>query len=103
MDGPIHTAAPTRWVDRYRGGMADLLQLTGALLILVPFAALQLGRTSPASATYLTLNLLGSLLLAWLALDGSQWGFLLLETVWAGVSAWGLIRRARGLPVAGAH
>lgn len=83
--------------------MADLLQLAGAVLILVPFAAVQLGRTSPASVAYLTLNLLGSLLLAWLALDDAQWGFLLLETVWAAVSAWGLTRRLRGRPVAGAH
>lgn len=83
--------------------MADLLQLAGALLILVPFAAVQLGRSSPASIAYLALNLVGSLLLAGLALNDQQWGFLLLETVWAIVSAWGLTRRARGLPVAGAH
>jgi hypothetical protein len=83
--------------------MADLLQLAGALLILLPFAAVQLGRTRPSSIGYLALNLVGSLLLAWLALADSQWGFLLLETVWALVSGWGLARRARGLPVAGAH
>ncbi len=83
--------------------MADLLQLAGALLILVPFAAVQLGRSSPASISYLTLNLVGSVLLAGLAVHEQQWGFLLLETVWALVSAWGLTRRARGLPVAGAH
>jgi hypothetical protein len=82
--------------------MADLLQLAGALLILVPFAAVQLGRSSPASIAYLTLNLVGSVLLGVLALAESQWGFLLLEIVWALVSAWGLTRRARGLPVAGA-
>ena len=83
--------------------MADLLQLLGALLILVPFAALQLGRTSAASTRYLVPNLVGSLVLAALALDESQWGFLLLETVWALVSAWGLLAVARGRPVAGAH
>lgn len=83
--------------------MASLLQLTGALLILVPFAAVQLGRTSPASLGYLALNLVGSVLLTALALADSQWGFLLLESVWAVVSAWGLVRRMRGLPVAGAH
>jgi hypothetical protein len=82
--------------------MADVLQLIGALLILVPFAAVQLGRWSPASVGYLALNLVGSLLLAVLALVDSQWGFLLLEGVWAIVSAWGLVRRLRGLPVAGA-
>jgi hypothetical protein len=89
-------------LPRYGGGMSDLLQLAGALLILVPFAAVQLGRSTPASVAYLALNLAGSLLLAVLALAGEQWGFLLLETVWALVSGWGLSRRARGLPVAGA-
>lgn len=83
--------------------MADLLQLIGALLILVPFAAVQLGRTSPASIGYLAFNLAGSALLGVLALVGSQWGFLLLETVWAVVSGWGIVRRLRGLPVAGAE
>jgi hypothetical protein len=83
--------------------MADLLQLAGALLILIPFAAVQLGRSSPASIGYLAFNLVGSALLAGLALAERQWGFLLLETVWAIVSGWGLTRRARGLPVAGAH
>lgn len=82
--------------------MDDLLQLAGALLILLPFAAVQLGRTSPASVPYLALNLVGALLLAVLAVQERQWGFLLLETVWAIVSAWGLSRRARGLPLAGA-
>lgn len=83
--------------------MAGLLQLIGALLILVPFAAVQLGRTSPASIGYLTFNLVGSALLGALALIDSQWGFLLLETVWALVSGWGIVRRLRGLPVAGAE
>ena len=54
------------------------------------------------SRTYLVLNLAGSLVLAYLAWDERQWGFLLLETVWAIVSAWSLIRVSRGLPVAGA-
>lgn len=82
--------------------MADLLQLAGALLILAPFAAVQLGRTSPASIPYLSFNVVGSVLLAGLAVHEQQWGFLLLEVVWALVSAWSLTRRARGLPVAGA-
>ncbi len=35
-------------------------------------------------------------LLAVLALADRQWGFLLLEAVWAVVSAWGLLSRATG-------
>jgi hypothetical protein len=42
------------------------------------------------------LNLLGSATLAVLAWYGRQWGFLLLEAVWALVSGWGLFRVFRG-------
>jgi hypothetical protein len=80
--------------------MSAILQLVGALLVLAPFTAVQLGRTSPASTGYLVFNLVGSGTLAALALIGSQWGFLLLEGVWAIVTARSLVRHARGLPVA---
>jgi hypothetical protein len=66
------------------------IQIVGALLILTAFAAVQLERMRPDSRLYLTLNLAGSLILAVLALLGSQWGFVLLEGVWAVFSAWGL-------------
>lgn len=49
--------------------------------------------------SYLVLNLVGSAILAYLAWDQRQWGFLLLESVWAAVSLWSLVRVARGLPV----
>jgi hypothetical protein len=75
--------------------MSELLQVVGALLVLVPFAALQLGRLGTESVLYLCLNLIGAGLLAVLALLGSQWGFLLLEGCWALVAAWGLLRRGR--------
>lgn len=71
--------------------MAVALQLVGALLILAPFAGQQLGSLRPDSPTYLWLNLLGSGLLAALALIGGQWGFLLLEGCWAMLSLRSLI------------
>lgn len=84
--------------------MADVLQIAGAVLVLVPFAWNQIHALSPASYRYLVPNVLGSGALAVLALLGRNWGFLLLEGTWALVSAWSLLRRARGLPVrAGAH
>jgi hypothetical protein len=71
--------------------MDQLIQIVGALLILVAFGAVQFNRMSPDSRLYLTLNLAGSIILAVLALSASQWGFVLLESVWAIVSAWSLI------------
>ena len=70
--------------------MDQLVQVAGALLILVAFAAAQLGAMDQHSRTYLVLNFVGSLILAVLAWHERQWGFLLLETVWAAVSLWGL-------------
>jgi len=70
----------------------QLVQIVGALLILAAFAAVQFERMRPDSRVYLALNLVGSAILAVLALHESQWGFLLLEGVWAIVSAWGLAR-----------
>lgn len=70
--------------------MDQVVQIVGALLILAAFAAVQFDRMRPDSRLYLTLNLLGSAILAVLAVIAEQWGFVLLETVWAIVSAWGL-------------
>lgn len=72
--------------------MDQVVQIVGALLILAAFAAVQFERMRPDSRLYLTLNLLGSAILAVLAVLAEQWGFVLLESVWAVVSAWGLLR-----------
>jgi hypothetical protein len=73
----------------------QLIQVAGAILILVAFAAVQFDRMRPDSRVYLALNLVGSAILAVLAWHDSQWGFLLLESVWAVVSAWGLASALR--------
>ncbi len=70
--------------------MDQVVQVVGALLILAAFAAVQFDRMRPDSRLYLTLNLVGSAILAVLAVLAEQWGFVLLEGVWAIVSAWGL-------------
>jgi len=72
--------------------MDQVIQIVGALLILAAFAAVQFDRMRPDSRLYLTLNLLGSAILAVLAVAAEQWGFVLLEGVWALVSAWSLGR-----------
>ena len=80
-----------------------MIQVVGALLILVGFAALQGGYLRPDSRLYLSLNLIGSAVLTWLAWSEEQWGFLLLEAVWAIVSLWGLVRAVRGEPPMATH
>lgn len=76
--------------------MDQLIQVFGALLVLTAFAALQFERMRPDSLLYLTLNLAGSIVLAFLAWADSLWGFLMLEVVWGGVSAVGLVTALRG-------
>jgi uncharacterized membrane protein len=67
-------------------------------MILAAFAAAQFGRLDQHSVPYLVLNLLGSIVLAVLALVEDQYGFLLLETVWALVSLWSLVGVLRTAP-----
>jgi membrane-bound ClpP family serine protease len=76
--------------------MDQVIQIVGALLILFAFTAVQLQRMRPESRLYLALNLVGSVILAVLAVHASQWGFVLLEGVWAIVSAWGLLAAMKG-------
>jgi hypothetical protein len=91
-------------VHTRRPPVSVVFQVLGALAVLAAFIAVQRGVIDARSGPYLILNLVGSALLAWLALIGHQWGFLLLEGTWAAVSLAGLrtrtasdaARRARG-------
>ena len=67
--------------------MDQAVQIAGALLILAGFAGTQYGRLATDDKLYLVLNLVGSAILAVLAAIDHQWGFLMLEAVWALVSA----------------
>jgi hypothetical protein len=69
----------------------QLIQIAGSLLVLAGFALSQWGVLNPRSRRYLVLNAVGSAILAVDALDTRQWGFLLLEGVWAIVSTVGLV------------
>lgn len=72
-----------------------MIQIAGAVLILVAYGAAQVERLDPQSRLYLGLNLAGSAILGVLAASTAQWGFLLLEGSWAAISLWGLIAPAR--------
>ncbi len=82
--------------------MVLILEFAGALGILVPFALMQFRRTTAHSWLYLSLNFAGAAILTWLALMESQWGFVILQGVWALAALVGMSRRvARGASRAG--
>ena len=71
------------------------VSLLGAAMILVAYVANQTGRMDRRSLTYNLLNLVGSILLAYVAVVGRQYGFIVLEVVWAAVSLYALYRPPR--------
>ena len=81
--------------------MIQVISLLGSLLILAAFAGSQLQRLDPASLTYAALNFVGSGILAAVAALEQQWGFLLLEGVWALISLWSTVKLLRLRRIAG--
>jgi hypothetical protein len=76
-----------------------MIQILGALLVLAAFVLAQVGVVDQRSYGYLVSNLVGASALAVDAYVHEQWGFLLLEAVWAFVSAWSLAGRLRARTV----
>jgi hypothetical protein len=68
-----------------------LLEVMGAILILVAFVLAQFRGLDRHGSPYLLLNLVGAAILAVSAAIHRQWGFLLLQGVWGIVALWGLL------------
>jgi hypothetical protein len=76
--------------------MDAIVQVVGSLLVLAGFGLAQFGVIDMKSRSYLVLNVVGSSVLAVEAIVGHQWGFLLLEGVWAIVSMVSLVATLGG-------
>jgi hypothetical protein len=76
-------------------GVVIALELVGAVLILAGYTLGQLRLLDQHAPAYLVLNLVGSFVLAVIALVDERWGFLLLEGVWSIVSAISLVNVLR--------
>lgn len=78
--------------------MVQIISIAGALAILAAYAANQLRYIGPSNLSYALLNFAGAGVLAAVALIERQWGFLLLEGVWALVSLWAMVKLLRSEP-----
>jgi hypothetical protein len=71
------------------------MSLVGAGMILGAYIANQRGWLSPADRLYNLLNVVGSALLAWIAIVDRRAGFIVLEVAWALASLPGLVKARR--------
>lgn len=72
--------------------MDQVISAIGAALILLAFWALQTKRLRAEQHSYQVLNLVGAGLLATAAFMTESWAFVVLNTVWALVALWALVR-----------
>lgn len=75
--------------------MRQIASFAGALLILFAYAGHQMKWIDSRSASYNTFNAIGSGILAYIAFHPFQIGFVVLESVWAVISIYALLRGAK--------
>jgi len=75
--------------------LLQIISLAGAIMILVAYGGNQRGWLDRTRTAYNLLNLVGSGLLAWVAIADNRLGFIFLETAWALLSIPPLLKRRR--------
>lgn len=73
----------------------QLASVAGAIMVLLAYLGYQRNWMSKEQPLYNVLNLVGSALLAWVAIVDRRWGFILLEVIWALLSVPPLVAMAR--------
>jgi hypothetical protein len=71
--------------------MLQVISVLGALAVLAAYAANQFMLIGPSNFSYSAINFVGSTVLTVIAVIEVQWGFILLEGVWAILSLWAII------------
>ncbi|MCK6529776.1 hypothetical protein L6R50_20205 [Myxococcota bacterium] len=77
--------------------LGQLLSLLGAGMVLLAYLAYQRGWLGREDRLFNGLNAFGSGLLAFVALEGGQWGLILVEAAWCALSIPPLLRPPRRL------
>ena len=72
--------------------LGDLIGTIGVAMLLIAFVLNQRRMLSEHSRPFLAMNLLGAALCAWSSWLVEFYPFLVLESVWAMVAAWGLLQ-----------
>jgi len=75
--------------------LLQVVSVVGALMVLTAYGLNQGGIWRELHAGYLTLNIVGSLLLGLVAVVDERAGFILLEFAWAGLGLIGVARAVR--------
>ena len=80
--------------------LEQLISLMGAILILAAYAGLQTKKLRSDELLYIIANLIGSLILAYVAYRVRQTGLIVVEGSWAVISLFALVRyfQQRGQP-----
>lgn len=73
----------------------QMVSVAGACVVLYAFYMQQQGAWQASETRYLACNFVGTAVLTVVAWIGSQWGFVLVESIWAIVSLRGLVRAGR--------